>query len=485
MGLIFKDADNKPIDPKAARTRAMLLSLPFVLMGIFAIVLLLHDGLRGGLDRQHAMGLLSAAVVCGGLIALIFGISAKKQAMQTDIANTPDDKPWLARKDWAGGRIANSTRRAVGLLWTIIVFWCLASTLLTLALLPPQLQQGNQAALIVLLMPLIGLGGIFFAWNTTRAWLRFGRSVFQMAALPAAAGGALAGEVQLRGKLKPQDAWHLRLTCVRRSITGAANNRQTNEKILWQDEKWLRADLPQAERKHTRIPVYFKLPSNQPDSAVSSGDGIHWKLEAQARLLGPSFQAAFEVPVFKLAEPPAMAEDTTQGHEIPLEELWKKTGSRVQVRDLEDGKEFIFPPGRTPGFASGASAICLVWTAIIATLLLRHAPFPLLLVLSAMDLLMIMFVADLWFRRGHIVAGPKELKVVRAWFAFKQAEGFRTEQIQSIASDIGANAGHVAYYDLKLQTRDGKEVVLAKHLSSKPEADWLAQQITAALKKGG
>ena len=83
MSLIFKDPDNKSVDTKAARTRATLFSLPFALMGIFALVLLLHDGLHGGLDRQHAMGLLSAAIVCGGLIALIFGISAKKHALKT------------------------------------------------------------------------------------------------------------------------------------------------------------------------------------------------------------------------------------------------------------------------------------------------------------------------------------------------------------------------------------------------------------------
>ena len=40
MSFIFKDTDNKPVDPKAARTRAILLSLPFALMGIFALVLL-------------------------------------------------------------------------------------------------------------------------------------------------------------------------------------------------------------------------------------------------------------------------------------------------------------------------------------------------------------------------------------------------------------------------------------------------------------
>src|SRR5208337_2005681 len=143
MGLIFKDADKKPIDTKVARTRAILLSLPFVFMGLFALVLLLHDGLHGGLDRQHAMGLLSAAIVCGGLIALIFGVSAKKQALQASALKIDDEKPWLGRKDWANGRLATSARKAILLLWIFVAFWCAASAFISLAVVPPQLQAGN------------------------------------------------------------------------------------------------------------------------------------------------------------------------------------------------------------------------------------------------------------------------------------------------------------------------------------------------------
>jgi hypothetical protein len=71
-----------------------------------------------------ALGLLSAAVVCGGLIALIFGISAKKHALKTSALKSDDEKPWLKRKDWADGRIASSSRKAVLLLWIFVAFWC-------------------------------------------------------------------------------------------------------------------------------------------------------------------------------------------------------------------------------------------------------------------------------------------------------------------------------------------------------------------------
>ena len=66
MGLIFKDGAPKPVSPKAARMRVLLLCLPFALMGIFALVLLAHDGLLGGLNRQKAMSLLSAASSAAG-----------------------------------------------------------------------------------------------------------------------------------------------------------------------------------------------------------------------------------------------------------------------------------------------------------------------------------------------------------------------------------------------------------------------------------
>jgi hypothetical protein len=484
MGLIFKETDNKPVDPKVARTRAMLLSLPFALLGIFALVLLLHDGLLGGLNRQKAMGLLSAAIVSGGLIALIFGISAKKQAQSISLAEIDDEKPWLKRKNWADGQITTSSRKAGWLLWIFVGFWCAISAAISLVVVPPQLHQGNLAALIALIFPVIGLAMIFYALNTTRAWRKFGRSIFAMSAMPAASGGTLQGRIQVQTRLQPEHGLHLCLSCVRRTTMGASNNRQTSEKILWQDEKWLRADLPQTGLNATDIPVFFRLPDNLPESAVSSGDGIHWKLEASAKLRGPDFHAAFDVPVFKLPEPPAIADDPTAPFQMSLDEIRRQIHSHIQVNDLPDGgKEFIFPAARNPGFASGATIVCLIWTGIIAVLAWNRAPLPFLLVFSAVDLLMGAFVFDLWFRRSRVAVNPEVVTIHRAWFAFKKEQRLPAGEITSIASEVGATAGHAAYHDLKVRARDGKELMLAKNLDSKPEADWLVRQMIAALKR--
>ena len=486
MGLIFKDADNKPVDAKAARTRAILFSLPFAIVGVLALVFLLHDeiGSRFGMKKQMAMGLLSAAIVCGGLVALIFGISAKKHALTIPVAKTDDEKPWLKRKEWAAGRVASSARKAVGLLWIFVAFWCAASAVCSLVVVPPQVQQGNHAALIALIFPVIGFAMIFFTLNTTRAWRTFGRSIFAMAAVPATPGGTLAGEIQVGTKLSPQQGWHLSLSCVRRTTTGAANNRQTRDKILWSDEKWLRAGLPQTGLNATGIPVFFKLPDNLPESTVASGDGIHWKLETSAKLRGPDFYAVFDVPVFKTAGMPAPADDPTAPYQMSLDELRQQIHSRNQVNDLPGGgREFIFPAARNPGFASGATVVCLVWTGIIVLLIWNRAPFLFPFVFSVIDLLMSAFVFDLWFRRSRVAVNPEGVTVQRAWLAFKKEQCLPASEIASVISEVGATAGHAVYHDLKAHARDGRELLLAKNLNSKPEADWLVRQMMAALKR--
>jgi len=482
MGLIFKDAD-KPMDAKAARLYAALFSLIIgilALIGIAALVLLLHDEVGSGfrMPRQIAMGLLSATIVCGGLIVLLFGVRAKKEAIRAAARRKEwDDKPWLQRKDWVDGRMASTLRKASWLLWIIVCFWCAASIAISLAVLP-QLQPANRAILLALVF-IVGTAAIIFAGRTSRAWRRFGQSVFEMAATPAAAGGVLQGKIQVRGKLVPNHGWNLVLSCVRRRTSGQTNNLRITEKILWQDERWLQPDLPQKDADTTAIPVFFRLPDNKPESTAAPGDGVHWRLEAWARVPGPNFHAAFEVPVFRLDEPPQIPEDSTAPYQVSLDDIRKQIESQIQIRDTAGGKEFIFPSGRNPGFAVGATVLCLIWTAVIALLAMNHAPPLLPLIFGAMDLLMLTYMLDVWLRRSHVIITGKQIQMENAWPGYKKGEAVNLAEVADFFAEAGAPVGHVTYYDLKLRTRDGKELTLAKNLGHKPEADWLARQMTA------
>ncbi len=480
MGFIFKD-ESAQSDPKTARKRAIFLSLPFAGLGIFALVLFIHDGWLGGLDHHKAFTLLGAMAASIGFIALIFGINAKKEAIKTSLTKKEEEeKPWHKRKDWAAGCITTASPKPIMLLWIFVIFWCGASTVISLAVVPAQLHLGNRTALIALIFPVIGLVLIFFAWRTTRAWRLFSRSIFEMAAVPAPAGSALTGQIKIPGAPKPEHGWHLALRCVKRSTTGPTNNLRTTEKVLWQDEKWLQPDLPQKDANSIGIPIFFQLPGDKPESTPGAGDGTHWRLEVWARLSGPDFYAAFEVPVFKLPEPPVVSTDPTSQYQLSLDEIRKQIHSKIQVADLPNGKEFIFPSGRNPGFATGATVVCLIWTIIVALLILNHAPPLLPLVFGVIDLLMLYFVLDLWLRRSHVKIASDTIKIETVWPAFNQKNSVKVSDAASFFAEIGTPVGHSTYYDLKLRTRDGKELLLAKNLGHKPEAEWLARQMTTA-----
>jgi len=486
MGWIFKDEPATPPDAKAERTRVMLLALPFALLGLAALVMFVHD-LFGGIPKQRAITILSFIAACIGFVALIFGINAKKLALKTatlkSSAPETSEKPWLKRDDWAAGRIASGARKSVILLWIFVIFWLVFSTVITFLIVPPEWHRGNRAALIALIFPVVGLAVLAFAVNTTLAWRRFGQSFFEMAAMPGAPGGTLEGLIQVPARLQAEHGLHLRLSCLRRTTSGTGNNRSTTEKILWQDEKWLRPDLPQTDLNATGIPVYFKLPADQPESTTSRGDGIHWKLEASARLRGPNYHATFEVPVFNVPGTPVPTEDPTARYQMSLDEIRQQIHSHVQVNDLAGGgKEFIFPAGRNPGFATGATAFLVIWTAVIVFLLWKQAPLLFPLVFGVIDLLMAVFAFDLWFRRSHVVATPAQVQIETAWLGYKKQQTVKVAEVTSLATDVGGSAGHTAYYDLKIRTRDGRDFTAAKNLGSKPEADWLVQQLAAAVK---
>lgn len=489
MGLIFKD-ESSASTPKTARVWSVVFSLIigfFVLVALLALLLLAHDEIvsQFRMPRKFAMGLLSAAIVSGGLVLLMIGIKQKKDAIRAIAAKSEsNEKPWLKRPEWISGRITSSLRKPILLLWIIVLFWCGASLVILSLIILSQLQTNNHALLIsaASIVMLIIIAALVFAWWTTAAWRQFRQSIFITAATPVAAGGALQGQIQVPGKVLPSHGWHLALSCVQRKTSGPTNNLRTTEKTLWRDEKWLRCDLLQKNAAGVTLPVFFQVPADKPDSTPEKGDGIHWKLEAWAQLAGPNFEATFEVPVFKLPEPAGTSDDPTLPYQISLDEIRKQIHSKIQVDVLPTGQEFIFPSGRTPGFAMGATIICLVWTGIVALLILKHAPPLLPLVFGAIDLLMLYFVGDLWLRRSHIAIADDAIKIETAWASFRQHHSLKISEAAGFFAEAGTPVGHSTYYDLKLRMRDGKEWLLAKNLGHKPEADWLARQMTAAAK---
>jgi hypothetical protein len=299
MSFIFKDSGNKPLDPAVARKRAILFSLPFAAMGLLALILLLHDGLLGGLDRKKMFQLLGAVAASIGFIALIFGIAAKKSssAANLKLSNQISEKPWLKRADWAAGKIKSTGIPHAKSYLTMGIALVALGGLITILVVPKALRDGNDSALVAVIFPIIGIIFLISVVKKILAHNRFGDCIFEMAQTPAPIGGALEGTIQTSLPLKFENELRLNLFCVRKTTSGAGQNLRTDEKILWRDGKIFKSNSPGLEAG--KIPVQFDLPPGQPQCSERGREAVCWRLEM--KIPGANFHATFDVPVFKIA----------------------------------------------------------------------------------------------------------------------------------------------------------------------------------------
>jgi hypothetical protein len=298
MGLIFKDSDNKPVDPAVARKRAILFSLPFAAMGFLALILLLHDGLLGGVDRKKLFQLLGVVAASIGFIALIFGIVGKKTSLaaQLKLSDLLSEKPWLKRADWAAGKVKSAGIPHAKSYLTMGIALCVIGGLIAVLVVPNALHNGNYSALVAAVFPIVGIAFLVSVIKKFRAHQRFGDCIFEMAQTPAPIGGALEGAIQTSLPLKFENELRLNLFCIRKITSGEGQNRRTDEKIIWQDEKVFKPGSPGLEAG--KVPVQFDLPPGQPQCSERGREAICWRLEM--KIPAANFHAAFDVPVFKI-----------------------------------------------------------------------------------------------------------------------------------------------------------------------------------------
>ena len=428
------------------------------------------------------------------------------------IASQPREaKPWLARADWAAGRVKSSALGQVKIFAVMALAFCGMGGLFTVVVLPKELHNGNYPALLILLFPLVGLGFLIAIIRAVLARRRFGDCVFELAAIPGALGGTLEGLIQTGARLQLEHGLHLKLSCLRRVTTGSGKNRSTREDVLWQDEKILKADLPEPEPGHTGIPVFFRLPADQPESDCGSGDGIHWRLEAKAKMPGVDFHALFYVPVFNVAGAAAASADEadpTAALQMPIEELRRDEHSKIQVNDGPDGREFYFPAARNWGVAVFLTIFFAVWSGIFWVLVRTHAPMLFPIVWGVTDVLVAFGCVNAWFKSSRVTIDSTTVRAVNRWLLFRRTRQFRADDVVRFATKAGMQSGSQVYLDIKLITRDSDDhfaadklkyqqtgqtpplqfrvtdpggVTVAGGIPSAAEANWLVQEMNNAL----
>lgn len=166
-------------------------------------------------------------------------------------------------------------------------------------------EQRGEYALVVLglialfLMPPIGAIVLLIASRHVLRWRKFGSSVLEMSAVPAAPGETFRGVVLIDRLVRPDNGFVVTLSCVDQDYVADADRKGGRwiDRIVGQDERVINRNLLEHEPNRTGIPVSFRIPA---DAAPTDAEHRRrWELRARASVAGLDYEATFVVPIFR------------------------------------------------------------------------------------------------------------------------------------------------------------------------------------------
>jgi hypothetical protein len=461
---------------RAAQIFLTLFALPFLGAGLFTFFTGLRAALEG--DPQNRWMLIFpglAFTLIGGALIAAATIGSRKMRQAEIVRGEHPAQPWLWREDWSRGRSDSKTKTSMVSAWVISTVWLLVSSPVLFVILSEQFRR-DPKTLLALLFPAVGALMLVWAVRETMRWLEFGKTYFEMPIVPMVIGREARGTIQARFSHVPDQGVKLKLSCIHRTVSGSGNNRTTQEKILWRDEKIVPPEQLSLGPIGTSIPMEFSIPN---DGLASDNTDprstILWLLEADADVPGVDYKDLFELPVFR-------TKDTPQKREVMGPSSTPPAHFTIVVRPgREGGTEIYFPAARNKGFALGTSLFSVIWGGAIAGMIHLRAPVLFPVVFGLFELLMMYITLDLLIGTSTVVVGQGIVRVRSGWFGSGKVHEFTFDQIAKFQTAITAQQGGATgtpYYDIQLITTSGSKVTLGKTVRDKQEADWLVTEMS-------
>src|SRR6266571_411961 len=210
---------------KAAPAILTLFALPFLGGGLFFIYAQLVSG--GNFKPTNTLvGVMVASFFVffgGGLIfASVKGYGLLKKLAALQEANPLS--PWLWRADWASRRAESQNKKSYVTAWIAAAFCNLITLPVLFGALPKLLQASDPRVLILLGFNLFGVILFVYALRATIRHERFGNTYFEFDSLPFSPDARVTGRIHLRFETQAPHGIDLRLSCVRRVVTGSGKN---------------------------------------------------------------------------------------------------------------------------------------------------------------------------------------------------------------------------------------------------------------------
>ena len=477
-----------------------IFALPFLGGGLFFLY-----GLLTSNPNVHASspatGLFVASLfvlVGAGLIFGAFkGYGLLKQQAALQDANPLS--PWLWRTDWALSRAESANKKGYIGAWIAAAFCTLITAPFMLGMIPDLLRKSDPRIFIILGFNLFSAILIINAIRVTIRHERFGNSYCEFNPLPISPGRRMTGRIQLRFETEASHGIDLHLSCVRRIVTGSGKNQTTSKVTLWQADKNIPSGALEPGPLGRAIPLEFDIPA---DALITDhnnpSDQILWLLRAKADVPGVDYSDDFELPVFRTANSPQPATDssaetsfssstsnfgfaTAQSVDADAGVVAQPERTKVIVSMHDGGTEFYFPPLRTPARALMLFVVALVFSGAVYALIHSHVPVLFTALFAIGDLLVIFGFFHVTFGSARIGVGNGEILSRRGILGLGTTRRFPFSEVASVipvgSVQQGGNIDDNSIYSLQLQTKSGQKITLADEISSRQEARWVVSQI--------
>lgn len=416
------------------------------------------------LDRDMRWGRLGFGMIFplafggAGLGVMLLGRRAGRAQKKRDARRElHPDQPWMWVDKWRTPRIAGEARSTMWLAVGFAAIWNLVS-LPILFIVPGEVADGNTAALVGLLFPLIGVGLIVWAVREVIRHRRYGASTLELQSHPVPLGGRLRGTLIIPARLQAREV-QLQLVCVNRYVSGSGKNRSTRENVLWEDKQRAPARSG-AGPGQTAARIEIRLPTGQPVSSEENPKNrIIWRLTATSAEPGVDYKAAFELPVFDTGEVADHAAEGDASAAVFEADDWRETGV---IHDYAaGGQRFVFPRYRLLGGGLGLMAGALIFTGAGGGMMLLGGMWIFGGIFAAVGLLLLWGAISMLFQRSEIVLGNGRLRWRHGVFGGWQE--VEAGALKSITVDKSGSVGSNLYFQVAIERwgRDGKTAIAA------------------------
>lgn len=479
---------------RAGEIFLVVFGMVFACAGIFfagSFLFTAPDRVQGNRWVGVIVGLVFTLIGGGIIYAAISGTRKMKEQAAVEEANP--ETPWLWRKDWAARRAESQGRTGPTVLWVVAIFVNAIAFSVALSVVPSLWRNSDLKVFFPLGFCAVGIVIAGFATRASIRRKRFGQTFFEFAALPFFPGGRLKGAIHLRFTSDAEHGIDLRLSCVRRVVTGSGKNRSVQESVLWQtDQNVSQGVLAPGPMGDTTIPVDFVIPSDAYESCHDQlDDQVLWLLHAAADVPGVDYSDEFEVPVFRTTGSARFgatasasfsgqaATATAPAFEYDPSDVMAPASPKVVVSTgIQGGTEFYFAPFRNPGQVLLLMAFTAVWTGMIYFMLHMHAPWFFPVVFGFFDFLLIYAVVRTALGSFHVEVGDGKIVFRRALLGIGTAREIAFPDIARVLTVTGLQQqGARASYSVCLYTKGGSKVTLADAIEDRQEARWVVAQI--------